>query len=85
MIKIRLARRTLKACAVLAILGVLGIGLLLGSLLLDQNRETILPTPTGPFAVGRTAFVWSNASRADPLVPQSGTKRELIAWIWYPA
>src|SRR5580692_1725733 len=63
---------------------VLGITLLLGLLLLDHNRDTTLPTPSGPFAVGRTTYVWNDA-QADPLAPQPGTKRELFAWIWYPA
>jgi dienelactone hydrolase len=43
---------------------------------LDHNRETILPQPTGPFAVGRTTYVWKDSAR---------TERELFAWIWYPA
>jgi dienelactone hydrolase len=57
---------------------------LLGLLLLDHNRDTTLPTPSGPFAVGRTTYVW-NDSQADPLAPQPGSKRQLLAWIWYPA
>jgi len=64
---------------------VLGITVLLGLLLLDHNRDTTLPTPTGPFAVGRTRYAWSDASQADPLAPQPRTKRELLAWDWYPA
>jgi dienelactone hydrolase len=66
-------------------LGVLGIAALLGLLWLDHNRETTLPTPTGPFAVGRTTYVWSDPAHADPLAPQPITKRELLAWVWYPA
>jgi predicted dienelactone hydrolase len=82
---LRLARWLIKAIAVLAILGVLGIALLLGLMWLDHTRETTLPTPTGPFAVGRTTYVWSDATQFDPMAPQPGTKRELFAWIWYPA
>ena len=63
---------------------VVGIAVLLGLLWLDHNRETTLPTPTGPFAVGRTTYAWSDAAQADPLAPQPGTKRELFAWLWYP-
>jgi len=75
----------IKAVAATAMLGVLGIAILLGLLLLDHNRDTILPAPTGPFAVGRTTYAWSDAANTDPLAPQPGTQRELIAWIWYPA
>ena len=77
-------RWLIKAVAAVVLLGVLGVTVLLGLLLLDHNRETTLPTPTGPFAVGRTTYVWSDA-QTDPLAPQPGTKRELLAWIWYPA
>jgi dienelactone hydrolase len=74
----------IKASAAVAMLSLLGIAGLLGLLLLDHNRDTTLPAPTGPFAVGRTTYVWSDA-QADPLAPQPDTKRELVAWIWYPA
>ena len=69
----------------IAVVALCGIPVLLGLLWLDHNRETTLPTPTGPFAVGRTTYAWSDAAQADPLAPQPGTKRELLAWIWYPA
>ncbi|GAC1466242.1 MAG: alpha/beta hydrolase [Isosphaeraceae bacterium] len=85
MSKTPLVRRMVQGLALLAILGVLGLAVLLGLLRLDHNRKTTLPTPTGPFAVGRTTDTWSDASQEDPLAPQRGTKRELLAWIWYPA
>ena len=69
----------------LALFAVVGVAVLLGLLLLDHSRETTLPAPTGPFAVGRTTYAWSDAAQADPLAPQPGTTRELLAWIWYPA
>jgi hypothetical protein len=67
-----------------AMLCVVGITVLLGLLLLDHNRDTTLPTPSGPFGVGRTTYVWKDA-QADPMAPPPGSKRELLAWIWYPA
>jgi hypothetical protein len=83
--RFRPVRWLIKAVAAVVMLCVLGITVLLGLLLLDHNRDTTLPTPTGPFAVGRTTYAWSDASQADRLAPQPGTKRELFAWIWYPA
>jgi predicted dienelactone hydrolase len=80
----KLLKRLLKALGVVALLAMIGIAALLGLLWLDHNRETTLPTPTGPFAVGRTTYVWSDA-QADPMAPRPGTRRELHAWIWYPA
>jgi hypothetical protein len=58
---------------------------LLGAMWVDHSRETMLPAPTGTFAVGRATFDWRDPVRVDPMAPQAGTKRELAAWIWYPA
>ncbi len=80
----RLARRIFKGLAVLAILGVFTVGVLLGSLWLEHRTEVTLPTPTGPFAVGRATFAWADDA-PDTLAPVPGSKRELFVWIWYPA
>jgi len=81
----RLARRIFKGFAALAMLGVAGIAVLLGSLWLERRTEITLPTPTGPFAVGRAIYDWTDDAKLDTLAPVPGTKRELLAWIWYPA
>jgi predicted dienelactone hydrolase len=60
------------------------VACLLGLLWIDHTRATELPTPTGPFAVGRTTALWSDPGHEDPLAPEPGTKRQLVAWIWYP-
>ncbi|HVF61180.1 MAG TPA: hypothetical protein VNJ70_15340 [Thermoanaerobaculia bacterium] len=70
------ARRVVKGCAVVPLLGVLGIGALFGALWLEHRSKTTLPAPTGPFAVGRASSVWAGGP---------GTGRELAVWIWYPA
>jgi dienelactone hydrolase len=77
--------RIIKTLVAIVLFATTGIAVLLGLLWLDHNRETGLPTPTGPFAVGRTTYAWSDPAQADPLAPQPGTPRELLAWIWYPA
>ncbi|MBV9202289.1 MAG: family membership, partial [Alphaproteobacteria bacterium] len=82
---IKYIRKTFKMMVWLALFSVVGIALLLGGLWLDHTRATTLPMPTGPFAVGRTTYVWSDVEQKDPMAPQPGTKRELLAWIWYPA
>jgi dienelactone hydrolase len=79
------ARRIFKAFAALAMLGVLGAAVLMGSLWLEHRTETTLPTPTGPFAVGRATYAWADDAAVDALAPVPGTKRELMVWIWYPA
>jgi predicted dienelactone hydrolase len=83
--RFRAVRWLIKAVVTVFMLCVVGITVLVGLLLLDHNRDTTLPAPQGPFAVGRTTYVWSDPSQTDPLAPQPGTKRELLAWIWYPA
>ena len=50
-----------------------------------RHQTLVLPHPTGPFAVGRMEYDWTDQSRTDPLAPQPGTKRELVVWAWYPA
>src|ERR1700686_5691676 len=77
--------RAIKIVLVVALFAVVAIAFLLGLMWLDHNRETALPTPTGPFAVGRTTYVWSDPAHLDPMAPQPGSTRELLAWIWYPA
>jgi pimeloyl-ACP methyl ester carboxylesterase len=85
MFKTRLARRIFKGMAVLVMLGVLGVGMLFGSLWLERRTDVTLPVPTGPFAVGRAIYDWADAERSDALAPVRGTRRELLVWIWYPA
>jgi predicted dienelactone hydrolase len=85
MFETRLARRIFKSLAVLAMLGVLGVGALLGSLWLEHRTELTLPTPTGSFAVGRATYAWADDVTSDTLAPVPGTKRELVVWIWYPS
>ncbi len=73
--------------ALYAAAGVIAIvALLLILVWIDHARETSLPLPTGKFAVGRTTAVWSDPSTPDLRWRRnSGMKRELLAWIWYPA
>ncbi len=85
MLKTRLARRIFKGFAVLAALGVLGVGALLGAFWLERRTEITLPAPTGSFPVGRAIYDWADDTKLDTLAPVPGTKRELLVWIWYPA
>jgi len=78
-------RWVLKGFALLALLGVLGIGALVGSLWLEHRTELTLPTPTGSIAVGRATYDWADDATLDTLAPVPGTKRELLVWIWYPS
>jgi predicted dienelactone hydrolase len=81
----RLVRRLFKAIGPSAILAIVGIALLFLSLRFEHRAETFLPTPTGPFAVGRALYDWVDDQTIDTLAPAPGTMRELLGWIWYPA
>lgn len=50
-----------------------------------RHQTLVLPAPTGPYAVGRMEYDWTDQSRTDPLAPRAGMKRELVIWAWYPA
>lgn len=76
--------RVIRTMVGVVLFAVAGIAVLLSLLWLDHNRETTLPAPTGPFAVGRTTYTWSDTAQVNPVAPQPGAKRVLLAWIWYP-
>lgn len=77
--------RILNGLGAVALLGVLGITALFGFLWLEHRTDVTLPTPTGPFAVGRAIQDWTDDATLDTLAPAPGTRRELLVWIWYPA
>lgn len=84
MSKTGMLRRLVKGLAWLAVFGVVAVAALLGSLALEHRRDTVLPAPTGPLAVGRAIEVWTDTA-IDPGAPEPGASRELVAWMWYPA
>jgi len=43
-----------------------------------------LPTPTGPFGIGRVTVLYEDGSRIEPLDPKVGSRRILVD-VWYPA
>ncbi|WPB76433.1 hypothetical protein KYC5002_46535 [Archangium violaceum] len=46
---------------------------------------TRLPAPSGPHAVGTTAFSWVDSSREETFTEDKKDKRELMMRVWYPA
>lgn len=65
---------------VLTLIGVFGAVVHFG-----DHREVVLPKPSGPYAVGRTLFDWTDPKRDDPYSTAIGKHRELMVWLWYPA
>jgi hypothetical protein len=85
----RLLRRTLasvvKAVAAAVVVAITLIGILLLVMWREHRADITLPTPTGPFAVGRMTFAWTNDLEEDELAPAPGAKRQVLVWVWYPA
>lgn len=77
-------KRLTLGCATIVVLGFSAVVIVAGLLWWEHARTTVLPQPTGPYAVGREEREWADASRADPLAESPGVKRELSIWIWYP-
>jgi hypothetical protein len=63
---------------------VVGLGLFIGTLWIENKTPLSLPAPTGDFNVGRTEYDWVDAGRTDALAGQPGLARELLVWVWYP-
>lgn len=77
----RLTRIFLILLLVLAFITISGVAFVE----IQHHQTLVLPAPTGPYAVGRTEYDWTDQARNDPLAPRAGTKRELVVWAWYPA
>jgi predicted dienelactone hydrolase len=77
-------RRFVKDFAISVTLCVLGAGTMFGLLWREHTSDLTLPPPTGPFAVGRTIYDWTDDAPAETPAPTSRSKRELLVWIWYP-
>jgi alpha-beta hydrolase superfamily lysophospholipase len=61
-----------------------GLTLVASTAVLAQVRLA-LPTPSGPFAVGRNTHYWTDSARSEPLSPREGARREIKVHVWYPA
>ena len=44
-----------------------------------------LPPPTGPASIGFRSFVWVDSGRAEPMSTRLDDRREVAAFLWYPA
>lgn len=78
-------RRYVRLFQLLLLLGLLIIIAGIAYVEVRRRQPLTLPTPTGPYAVGRVEYAWTDQARADPLSPHAGTKRALVVWAWYPA
>jgi pimeloyl-ACP methyl ester carboxylesterase len=80
-----LVKGFLYAAGVLAGVLVLAVAAVLIGGSIEHRFPTSFPKLTGPYPVGRTMFHWVEEGHPEEFAPNSGTKRELIVWVWYPA
>jgi hypothetical protein len=73
-----LVRRMLKGLAALVILCAVGVTALLCALWIEHKTPISLPTPTGPYAVGRTTTFWTTDTE-DKSAPTPGTKLQSLS------
>lgn len=78
-------RRWLRWGLRLAAAAVVTLGALVLALWYRHGRPVALPTPTGPYAVGRVEYGWTDATRPETLGGAAGARREVLASVWYPA
>ncbi len=50
-----------------------------------DTAVSFLPSPTGPYQVGKTTRYWIDESRDELFTPDETDHRELMVRIWYPA
>ena len=81
----RAIKGVVRAVGIAALVLLSLVALLLGSMAIEHGTQTTLPTPAGPFAVGRTTFDWVDSRATDELARTAGARREVFAWVWYPA
>lgn len=81
----RVIRTVSVTVLVIVLVFIIFIGLFGAMVHFGDHREVVLPKPTGPYAVGRTLFDWTDPKRDDPYSSKIGKHRELMVWLWYPA
>jgi dienelactone hydrolase len=68
-----------------ALVLVVTLGSYVGYAAIRAARPVTLPSPTGPYPIGRSTVEWTDRSRTDPLAPGPPGPRTLSVWLWYPA
>jgi predicted dienelactone hydrolase len=81
----RLLKRLFKFVAGFAVLMLLALAGLLLVLWALARQPVTLPSPAGPYAVGRVEYDWVDQARAETFGPGRDGRRELDVWVWYPA
>lgn len=46
--------------------------------------SAVIPTPSGPYSIGRQGYDLTDRSRADPFSSRKNQHRKLMVYIWYP-
>lgn len=78
-------RRVVKPVAVVALTVVVAAIIVIAVVIAVRTRDVALPSPPGPFPVGRIITTWADTSRQGTLGDAPDEPRTLPVWIWYPA
>src|SRR5579862_9256180 len=50
----------------------------------QDTLHPMLPTPSGPYSIGRQAFDLTDTTRIDQFSADPAKHRELMVYVWYP-
>jgi Platelet-activating factor acetylhydrolase, isoform II len=50
-----------------------------------RQSNSALPSPTGPYKVGRVLLSWVDRNRPEIMTPMPDDFREVMVYVWYPA
>jgi hypothetical protein len=78
-----LARGLLWTGRIIVSVGILLL-IIVAILWVRHDQKVALPTPTGPYVVGRSEFDWIDSNRLEPFSKLQEKHRELMVWVWYP-
>ena len=80
----KICKLSFKLIAFIFLALLVGLGLFMAGLWMENRSTLTLPAPTGNFAVGQALYDWVDPARRDALADQPGLPRELAVWVWYP-
>jgi dienelactone hydrolase len=83
--KMKIVEQISRRIGIAALLCVVLVIAMAGYVAISHNQSLALPSPTGPYSVGRTEYDWVDDNRVDPLADHANEKRDLLVWVWYPA
>ena len=73
-----------RSLSVAFVIAIFAVGINKHSCQTTQPSAFKLPSPSGPFGIGRVGYEWIDSSRPDRYSVNPGAHRDLMVYIWYP-